>query len=177
MSPRCYNSGPFLVEVRSLTPGAPGGRHHGLDVVLRISNISPQPIILGYKAGSSMATDNLGNRYVRGRPSAPDVSAKGIGLVTARSADPQFVLRPGQSREAGFSLIRFESMRKQLGTEWSYELVLTQLEILPSQQIREARDFAVNFRDLTPKASAVATLKSAKDLLDAAAAWLLRKPN
>lgn len=172
---RCYNAGPFITEVRSLTPSAAGGRHHSLSVVLRISNISPTPIILGYKSTSSGATDNLGNRYVYGRPSTHDVSFKGIGLVTARAADPQFVLPPGQSRDASFSVIRFESLRKELGTAWSYEVVLTQLEILPSRQIREVRDHAVTFRDLTARASAAATLKSAKDLMDAVANRL-KKP-
>lgn len=172
---RCYNSGPFIAEVRSLTPGAAGGRHHGLDVVLRISNISPEPIILGYKSGSSGATDNLGNRYVYGRPSTHDVSFKGIGLITGLAADPQFVLKPGQSRDAAFSVIRFNSLRKELGTAWSYEVMLTQLEILPSRQIREVRDHAVTFRDLTARASTAATLKSAKDLMDAVANRL-KKP-
>lgn len=172
---RCYNSGPFLAEVRSLTPAA-GGRHHTLAVVLRISNITPEPIILGYKSGSSGATDNLGNRYVYGRPSTHDVSFKGIGLITGRAADPQFVLQPGQSRDAAFGVIRFNSLRKQLGTAWSYDVMLTQLEFLPSQQIREVRDYAVNFRDLTARPSATATLKSAKELLDAASRWLQRKP-
>lgn len=172
---RCYNSGPFIAEVRSMTPGAAGGRNHSVDVVLRISNISPEPIILGYKSTSSRATDNLGNRYVYGRPSTHDGSFKGIGLVTSRAADPQFVLKPGQSRDAAFSVIRFESGRRELGTSWSYEVVLTQLEILPSRQIREVRDHAVTFRDLTPRASAAATLKSAKDLMDAVANRL-KKP-
>jgi len=145
---QCYNAGPFIAEVRSLTPGAAGGRHHGLDVGLRIRNISPQPIILGYKSTSSGATDNLGNRYVYGRPSTHDVSFKGIGLITARGADPQFVLQPGQSRDAAFGVIRFNSGAKELGTAWSYEVMLTQLEILPSKQIREVRDYVVSFRDI-----------------------------
>ena len=164
---RCYNAGAFIAEIRSLTPGAAGGRHHGLDVVLRISNISPEPIILGYKSGSSSATDDLGNRYVYGRPSTHDVSFKGIGLITGRAADPQFVLKPGESRDATFGVVRFNSGGKQLGTSWSYEVMLTQLEILPSRQIRETRDYVVTFRDLTSRPSAAATLMSAKALMDA----------
>ena len=173
---RCYYAGPFLAEVRSLTPGAGGGRHHGVDVVLRITNISPRSIILGYKSGSSGATDDLGNRYVYGRPSTHDVSFKGIGLIAGRSADPQFVLQPGQSRDAAFGVVRFNSLGKQLGTAWSYNVVLTQLEFLPSQQIREVRDYTVNLRDLTARPSAAATLKSAKELMDAVTRRLQQKP-
>jgi hypothetical protein len=173
---RCYNAGPFIAEVKALTPGAAGGRHHLVDVVLRLSNISPEPIILGYKSTSSGAIDNLGNRYVFGRPGTHDVSFKGIGLVTARAADPQFALQPGQSRDAAFTVIRFNSGAQQLGTAWSYEVTLSQLEILPSRQIREVRDHAVTFRDLTSRPSAAATLKSAKELMDAVAKRL-KKPD
>jgi hypothetical protein len=147
----CYNAGPFIAEVRSLTPGAPGGRHHGVDVVLRIRNISPQPIILGYKSTTSGATDNLGNRYVFGRPGTHDVSFKGIGLITGLAADPQFVLQPGQSRDAAFGVIRFNSGTRELGTAWSYDVMLTQLEILPSKQIREVRDYPVRFPEMKKK--------------------------
>jgi len=72
-------------------------------------------------------------------------------------------------------VIRFNSGGKELGTGWSYELILTQLEILPSRQIREVRDRAVTFRDLTSRPGATATLKSAKDLMDAVTSRL-KKP-
>ena len=41
-----------------------------------------------------------------------DASVKGIGYVTGRSADPQFVLQPGQTRNATFGLIRYEASRR-----------------------------------------------------------------
>lgn len=62
---------------------------------------------------------------------------------------------------------RRNSYGKQLGTAWSYEGTLTQLEILPSRQIRELPDYVVNYHDLTAKPSLAATLTSAKELMDA----------
>lgn len=145
---RCFAAGPFVAEVSRLTPGAPGGRHHTLQVILRVRNLSPEPIILGYKSGTSGATDEHGNRYAWGRPGTHDVSAKGIGLVTGRAADPQFVLAPGQSRNATFELVRFNIGRTALGTVWTYDVALAQLEVLPGNQVRELREYSVSFQDL-----------------------------
>ncbi len=165
---RCYNAGPFITEVRSMTPSA-SGRHHIVSLVFRISNISSGPIILGYKSGTSVAIDDLGIRYA-------EIGFQGIGAVSARAADPQFVLQPGQSRDASFSVIRRNSYGKQVGTAWSYEGTLTQLEILPSRQVREVRDYVVTFKDLTARPSMAATLKSAKELMDAVTRRLQKKP-
>ncbi|MES2124289.1 MAG: hypothetical protein V4503_06325 [Gemmatimonadota bacterium] len=173
---RCYNAGQFIAEVRSLTPGATNVRHHTLDVGLRVRNVTNAPIILGYKSGSSGAIDNLGNRYVYGRPGTHDVNFKGIGLITSAAADPQFVLQPGQSRDISFIVVRFNSLNQQIGTSWSYEVTLTGLEVLPSRQLRESRDYVVAFHDLGSRASAAATVKSAKELMDEVKARLKRKP-
>ncbi len=156
---RCYNGGQFIAEVKSFTPGAAGGRHHLVTITLAIRNVSSQPIILAYRGQSGMMIDNLGNRYTWGRPSTHDVSFRGIGAVGGNSADPQFALRPGESRDATFDQIRFNSGRQEIGTSFSYDLTLTGLEILPSRQIRETRDYAVEFRDLSSR-------PSAKQLLD-----------
>lgn len=173
---RCYNAGQFIAEVRSLTPGATNVRHHTLDVGLRIRNLTSAPLILGYKSGSSGAIDNLGNRYIYGRPGTHDVNFKGIGLITSAAADPQFVLQPGQSRDVSFIVVRFNSLNQQIGTSWSYEVTLTGLEVLPSRQLRETRDYVVAFHDLGSHASAAATVKSAKELMDELKARLKRKP-
>jgi hypothetical protein len=69
-----------------------------------VRNVSSQPIILAYKATSDGATDNLGNRYYWGTAGTYDMSVTGIGKVEGRNADPQFVLAPGESRTATFSL-------------------------------------------------------------------------
>ncbi|MEP7002359.1 MAG: hypothetical protein ABI969_17855, partial [bacterium] len=112
-------------------------------------NTSSEPIILAYKATTSGVTDNLGNRYYYGRPSSHDMSASGIGKVEGNNADPQFALAPGESRSATFAVIRFDARGTQIGTSFTHGLTLSQLEILPSHQIRVGRDYAVSFRDLS----------------------------
>ncbi|MEO8445302.1 MAG: hypothetical protein ABI567_09885 [Gammaproteobacteria bacterium] len=147
---RCASGGPFIAQVVSLTPvGGPSDRHHSLKLNISFRNVSGQPIVLGYKSGSSAATDNLGNGYVYGRPSTHDTSFAGIGLVTGRAADPSFALKPGETRNAAFTVTRFNSLGKQLGTAWAYDVVVNQLEILPSQQVRNGREFSLHFTDLS----------------------------
>lgn len=155
---RCASGGSFIAQVASLTPvGGTADRHHSLKLNLAFRNVSSQPVILGYKSTSSTAIDNLGNAYVFGRPGTYDTSFSGIGLVTDRAADPSFVLNPGESRNAAFTVVRFNSGGKELGTAWTYAVVVSQLEILPSQQVRTGREHSLNFNDLTAGMPAVAT--------------------
>lgn len=163
---RCASGGPFIAQVLSLvTQGGPKDRHHVLKLQVRFLNITTQPIILGYKSNSSSATDNLGNGYVFGRPGAHDTSFAGIGLVTSRQADPSFVLNPGESRNATFTVTRFNSLRQELGTAWAYDVVINQLEILPSKQIRTGAEYSLHFSDLAPgMPAAPATAAAAANL-------------
>jgi hypothetical protein len=156
--PRCAGGGAFIAQVVSLTPvGGPADRHHSLKLNLTFRNVSSQPIILGYKSNSSAAIDNLGNGYVFGRPGTHDTSFSGIGLVTSRAADPSFSLRPGESRSAAFAVTRFNSGGKELGTAWSYDVVVNELEILPSQQVRTGKEHSLHFTDLSAGMPAVST--------------------
>lgn len=147
---RCASGGPFIAQVTSVVPvGTPSDRHHSLKLTVRFRNISNSPIHLGYKSATSGATDNLGNPYYWGRAGTHDVGSSGIGLVTGRAADPSFRLNPGESRDAQFTVTRFNSGGKQLGMAWVYDVVISGLEILPSQQVRVDRDYSLHFGDLT----------------------------
>ncbi|MEK6598313.1 MAG: hypothetical protein AABY91_08270, partial [Gemmatimonadota bacterium] len=145
----------FSVEVGRLTASIVGGRHHVITFAVKIRNMSTQPIILGYRDGSNSGTDDLGNRYYYGRAGTADGSVKGIGHVTGRSADPQFVLRSGQSRDVSVSLIRYEAARRPIGTQFSWDAALVELEILPSRQIREVREYAVGVAGLSEGAASL----------------------
>lgn len=154
----CASGGPFIAQVVSFTPvGTTADRHHSLKLNLMFRNVTSQPVILGYKSNSSAAIDNLGNGYVFGRPGTHDTSFSGIGLVTSRAADPSFVLKPGESRNAGFTVIRFNSGGKELGTGWSYDVVVTELEILPSRQVRSGAEHSLHFTDLSANMPAAST--------------------
>lgn len=147
---RCVSAGPFVAQVTGVTPqGGPKDRNHQLSLNVRFRNVSAESIVLGYKASSSNGTDNLGNQYYWGRAGTYDTSAAGIGIVSSREANASFVLAPGATRDATFKLIRYNSGGKQLGTGWVYDVVISQLEILPSQQVRVGREFSLHFTDLS----------------------------
>jgi len=150
-STRCYNAGPFIAEVVQLTSTAMGSgvRHHSVALNIRFRNVSDRPIILGYHSGSSAGIDNFGNTYYRGRAGTHDTSVKGMGYVDGRSADTQFALAPGQSRNAIFNLIRYEA-KPPIGNAWGYDVVIDELEILPGQQVRTVRENSLNFQNITP---------------------------
>lgn len=149
-SPRCYNAGAFIAEVMQVQPSAPGSsRHQTVSLNIRFRNVSDKPIILGYQSASSAGTDNFGNTYYWGRAGTHDTSVKGIGYVTGRSADPQFTLNPGQTRNATFGLIRYEA-KPPYGEAYNYDVVIPEIEILPGQQIRTVRQNSLNFANLAP---------------------------
>lgn len=149
-STRCYNAGPFIAEVVQLSSTAmgSGARHHSVALNIRFRNVSDRPIILGYHSGSSAGIDNFGHTYYRGRAGTHDTSVKGIGYVDGRSADTQFALAPGQSRNATFNLIRYEA-KPPIGNAWGYDVVIDELEILPGQQVRTVRENSLNFQNIT----------------------------
>jgi len=149
-STRCYNAGPFIAEVVQLSSSAmgAGARHHSVALNIRFRNVSERPIILGYHSGSSAGIDNFGNTYYRGRAGTHDTSVKGMGYVDGRSADTQFALAPGQSRNATFNLVRYEA-RPPIGNAWGYDVVIDELEILPGQQVRTVRENSLNFQNIT----------------------------
>lgn len=140
--PRCYSAGPFTTQVTQVTASQAGSNHH-VRVNLRFRNLTAQPLILGYRDGAATMIDNYGNRYAVRRD-----RVKGIGLVSRSSADPQFVLAPGATRDASFEYNRYAG-RSAIGTVYAPDLAVEQLEILPSQQVRSVREYSLNWTGLT----------------------------
>jgi hypothetical protein len=177
-APRCYGAGPFIAEVTRFDGSRVGNRaDHALRITLKFRNVTAQPIILAYHTGSSTVTDNLGNRYYWGHAGTHDMSASGIGIVEGSRADPQFVLQPGESREANFGLIRYNSGRAELGTTFSYDVVIDQLELLNGGQIRSLRSYSIGYHDLPLTGSSVtANNAQPNPLVEALKKKLGRKP-
>jgi hypothetical protein len=150
-SPRCFNAGAFIAEVMQVTPTAmaKGVRHHAVAFNIRFRNISDQPLILGYQASSSAAVDNFGNAFTWGRPGTYDTSVKGIGVVSARSADTQFSLAPNQARSATFNIVRYNAV-PPIGESWNYNVVIAEVEIQPGQVVKSVRQNSVSFERLAP---------------------------
>ncbi len=152
-TPRCYSSGPVVATIAQVSASSVGNfKDHVLRVDVKFRNLSSQPIILAYASGTSTALDNLGNSYSWGHTGSHDLSAQGIGLTTRSSADPQFILQPGETRSATFQVIRYRPGNSALGTLFTYAVTIDQLEILPSQQIRTTREFSMNFLELRTSA-------------------------
>jgi hypothetical protein len=149
-NPRCFDAGAFVAEVMQLSASAmtPGARHQGVVINIRFRNVSDKPVILAYRAGSSQALDNFGNGFTWGRPGTHDTSVKGIGMLEGRSVDTQFGLNPGQARSATFNIIRFNA-RPPIGNAWNYDVVIDEIEILPGQVVRSARQNSLSFPNLT----------------------------
>jgi hypothetical protein len=147
---RCYSTAVFAAEVTSLTKSVSGVYHDNvLDAMIRFRNLSSEPLVLAYVGRSNSMVDDRGNRYFWGRAGGPDGSVKGMGMSFGNKVDPSFVLRPGESRDAKFSLW-LRPGRAILGSSYSLDFTLHQIELLPSNQIRVLREYAVSFHDLSP---------------------------
>jgi hypothetical protein len=140
----CSDAGPFTATVQQVSTSTVSPWHL-VRFTLKLRNTSDAPIVLAYLASTGSMTDELGNRYVLDHRVPGRVA--GIGVTDRVQADPQFVLRPGEARTISVEYGRRVG-RTQIGTSFSPDLVLQELEILPSRQIRPARDFSLGFREL-----------------------------
>lgn len=143
---RCYATGPIVAEVVQLASAQKKNNNHSVRVSVRLRNHSDQPVVLAYKTSSGTMLDNLGNEYkVDSRYSA---HVAGIGQVTRSQADPQFALRPGEARTAVLTYSRYVG-KTAIGTVFSPDLVIAQLEALPPDQIRTVSEYSVSFANIT----------------------------
>lgn len=156
--PNCYAAGPFVAEIVQLAPNQPKNNAHVVRVGVRFRNVSNQPLILAYQSNSGTMLDNYGQQY--GVDWRSNANVSGIGQSTRNKADPQFVLSPGESRTASFNYSRYVG-KSAIGTIFSPELVVEQLEILPSQQIRSTRDYAVSFINVSSASLGASTYPGA----------------
>lgn len=159
---RCVNAGPFTATLQQVTTSA-AKPWHLVRFTLRLKNVATEPLVLAYLESSGTMTDELGNRYVL--DSRVQGRVTGIGITNRLKADPQLVLRPGESRTISVEYGRRVG-NTQIGTAFSPDLVLQQLEILPSQQIRPVRDFSLNYTDLSAGAAGAAQADALNGVLD-----------
>lgn len=156
--PRCFSTGVFTAEIAGATgsQGAPG-QHHVVRFNIRFRNLTNERIILGYKANTNSATDNFGNPYYWGRAGTYDTSTQGIGVIS-RTVDASFVLNPGEARNANFAVIRFSPPRNaMLGTGFTFDTVVGLIEVMTNgQQVRVAREYSLNFQNVTLGGAAAA---------------------
>ena len=92
---RCTDAGPFTATIQQVTASTVS-TWHLVRFTMQLRNNAAEPLVLAYVESSGSMTDNLGNRYVL--DSRVQGRVMGIGLTNRLQADPQLVLRPGESR-------------------------------------------------------------------------------
>jgi hypothetical protein len=157
--PRCYSAGPFIAQVQQVTDSR-AGNNQVVGFKLRFRNVSTQPVVLAYKYGTALAIDNNGQRLTVARSN----SVLGIGTSRRGVANADFVLQPGQSRDATFQLQRYVG-RSLVGTGFTFDVAIEQLEVLPANQLRTLREFSLSFPDLTANNPAGQSLDDASKRL------------
>jgi hypothetical protein len=145
---RCFDAGPFVAEILTATATREQAARpwHTVTMNIRFRNKTNAPIILGYVVPSGVLIDDLGNRYT---PAASPNDAKGIGKVQARSADPQFVLRPNESRQATLGqarVMRGTPTATVIGSSYTFDVSIAELEVIYNgQQVRTVREHTLTF--------------------------------
>lgn len=148
--PRCFAAGPFIAEVVQATSSVEGTyKEHFTRFTVRFRNLTNQPIILAYVSGTNVVIDNNGTRYYWGVSGTYDRSVTGIGVATPSRANSDFVLNPGESRNATFVTRRDRDSKAPLGTAYNFEFAVDQLEMINASQIRTVRQYSVSFPNLT----------------------------
>jgi hypothetical protein len=146
----CDSNRAFSAEILQLSDAFVGNtRHHLVKLNVRFTNLTDRPLTLGYVNYTSSMTDNLGNAYIWGRPGTHDISAQGIGVVERRSANAQFVLSPGESRNALFQVVRYNAGRNATGRSFNYNVTIAELERSAANQVRSRNQYSMSFPQLT----------------------------
>ena len=158
----CYSTGLFVAEVTGVTPSKLG-RYDLIDVRVRFRNLTNQPAILGYTAGTAVVTDNYGGRY-----GARDESLRGIGMIARGQADPQFVLQPGASGNVTFQVWRTRPVNPPIPGSYNFDITIAHLEVLVSQQVRTVREYSVSFTDIGASAMSAIPATAPANVNDAA---------
>jgi hypothetical protein len=157
--PRCYSAGPFIAQVQQVTDSR-NGTNQIVGFKLRFRNVSAQPLVLAYKYGTALAIDNNGQRF---NPAGTN-PVLGIGVSRRGVANADFLLQPGQSRDATFQVQRYVG-RSLVGTGFTFDVAIEQLEVLPANQLRTLREFSLSFPDLTANNPAGQSLDDASKRL------------
>jgi hypothetical protein len=161
---RCFDAGPFTAEILTATATREQGSRpwHTVSMNMRFTNKTAAPIILGYVVPSGVLIDDLGNRYT---PAVSPNDARGIGKVQARSADPQFVLRPGESRQATLGQVRVmrgTPTATVIGSSYTFDVSIAELEVIYNgQQVRTVREHTLTFPGFALTGGAGATAAGA----------------
>lgn len=143
-APNCAHSGPVLAKVVGATPSV-RGTYHYMTLRVAIQNLGSEPLIINYKESTGEAIDERGQTYIVDSRDAKHV--QGIPVSTRERASSQFMLGPGETRQAQFVYGRYTG-KVPAGSVLNTSLALEQYELLPSNQLRLVREHALAFGEV-----------------------------
>src|SRR3984893_15575615 len=146
----CFDAGPFQANVSQMTMSQEGGWHI-VRMNILFHNSTNQPLIVAYHDGSMVMVDNNGNTYVPagGNPG----QLQGMGIDRGNQTDSQFVLAPGQTGNALFSVARGRGPNSPVGTGYTYNLTIDELQPQNGAMAIPVRTYNLNFPSLVPGTS------------------------
>jgi len=149
--PSCFDAGPFQTSVTQMTMSQQGG-WHVIRMNMQFHNATNQPLIIAYHEGSMVMVDNNGNTYVPAGGNPGEV--QGMGIDRGSQTDSQFVLAPGQTGNALFSVARGRGNDSPVGTGYTYNLTIDELQPQNGAMAIPVRQYNLNFPSLSPSSIA-----------------------
>ena len=146
----CFDAGPFQANVSQMTMSQQGG-WHVIRMNIQFHNASNQPLIIAYHDGSMVMVDNNGNTYVPAGGNPGEL--QGMGIDRGNQTDSQFVLAPGQTGNALFSVARGRAPNSPVGTGYTYNLTIDELQAQNGAMAIPVRTYNLNFPSLAPGTS------------------------
>ena len=148
--PQCFNAGPFAAAVTQMTMSQQG-YYHIIRMNVQFQNLTNQPLIIAYHDGSMVMVDNNGATY--GPAGGNPGELQGMGIDRGNQTDSQFMLGPGQTGSALFSVARGRGNDSPIGTGFTYNLTIDELQTQNGAQAIPVRQYNLNFPTLSPSAS------------------------
>jgi len=155
---RCYAAGPFTAELQNVTVTR-NTQANNVKLLVRVRNVTSEPLVLCFASGSAVGTDDRQNRY-----GVADERVQGIGVCRGGTANASFRLAPGQQRDATIEYRLGIYRNTVVGTTYTTTFTLQQLQPVAGGQILKGGEYVVNFDNVTPSGPSAAT--QAKGLLD-----------
>ena len=148
--PSCFDAGNFEANVSQMTMSQEGG-WHVIRMNIQFHNATNQPLVIAYHDGSMVMVDNNGNTYIPagGNPG----QLQGMGIDRGNQTDSQFQLGPGQTGYALFSVARGRPANSPIGTSYSYNLTIDELQLQNGALAIPVRTYNLNFPSLVPGTS------------------------
>ena len=145
--PTCFDAGVFQANVSQMTTSDERGWHI-IRMNIQFHNSTNQPLVIAYHDGSMVMVDNNGASYVPagGNPG----QLQGMGIDRGNQTDSQFQLAPGQTGYALFSVARYRPATSPIGSNYSYNLTIDELQLQNGALAIPVRSYNLNFPSLAP---------------------------